>query len=454
MTHGEQAIWELLLSHHPPEHLHRALLWQVGRRPFRVCARCLGIALGTGLALLLGQTSLGRVAATPLPALLLVVAGIAPGMLDFHLQLVHARESTNPRRVLTGLSAGAAAGLSILLAPPCPPRFGPGRADAGRGLCPGSLDRRLPLGSACLPICPAMPPTASSASRRTRARGGTKPPLDLLPQPPQPRNQTMSASPDLSRRLFKIVAFFLLVAVVTVGSLPRPGGTGIPHLPVPPLALRALCGRIRGLRLVCQRRRGGRHGPPGDGRHAHDRPQPDRSLVRGHPSWPALRSPTAPTTSLRSSTASASAMPSSRFSSSWRLRRSIRAISRPRRRTTTGRRTASPCASSCRTSPGWPPRFAAPPPPCPSRASPIDRLVKRLDGLKTDLEYAAPRATASDGNGQMARIVETVRTLCEREAALGGESPGATVEAVRGDLDVLEPLLRERQQDVTKARSE
>ncbi|MFH0965818.1 MAG: DUF2085 domain-containing protein [Planctomycetota bacterium] len=115
-------VLRLLLSHHPPEHLHRTISLRWGGCRIHLCARCFGVLIGA-LALLV-SCSFSLVPALPVALCLLVVLSAAfPALLDFHLQLIHSRESTNPRRVFTGAAFGAALALALrraLAADPLP----------------------------------------------------------------------------------------------------------------------------------------------------------------------------------------------------------------------------------------------------------------------------------------------------------------------------------------------
>jgi len=110
-TEDERSLARFLFSHHPPEHRHRTVClgWRGGR--YRICARCLGIA--GGLILFVALRILGL---RPPESAWLVLASIAgaalPAILDFHVQLMGSCESTNPRRILTGVAFGCALALS------------------------------------------------------------------------------------------------------------------------------------------------------------------------------------------------------------------------------------------------------------------------------------------------------------------------------------------------------
>ena len=106
------SVGRLLLSHHPPEHIHRTVVLAWGRHRARVCSRCFGLVVGLLTVLLL-------VPAGNLPAwdrwfgAWLVLLCPIPAIVDFHGQLMGSWESTNLRRLLTGIILGAGVALSI-----------------------------------------------------------------------------------------------------------------------------------------------------------------------------------------------------------------------------------------------------------------------------------------------------------------------------------------------------
>jgi len=116
MLESESAIHSvsrLLLSHHPPQHSNRTILLQCGRHKFRVCSRCMGFIFGFIIPSLLAF-------ALNLPVrdrwfvVWLVLVSPIPAIVDFHGQLMDSWESTNLRRILTGMILGTGASLSIL----------------------------------------------------------------------------------------------------------------------------------------------------------------------------------------------------------------------------------------------------------------------------------------------------------------------------------------------------
>ncbi|MGH7490173.1 MAG: DUF2085 domain-containing protein, partial [bacterium] len=104
--------------------------------PMPICARCLGIyggfLVGLGLFVIVIKTADGRqrttdsgqrtagLTADPHPRLLsavryLLLIAVIPMLLDGGTQAIGLRESTNPLRLATGLTVGAAFGLWVLI---------------------------------------------------------------------------------------------------------------------------------------------------------------------------------------------------------------------------------------------------------------------------------------------------------------------------------------------------
>lgn len=85
----------MLLSHHPPCDYERT--WRIGS--LHVCVRCLGVLIGTGVALVSWDSwsSISLLAAS--------VAAI-PGVADFVLHELGTSPSHNPRRFITGACFG------------------------------------------------------------------------------------------------------------------------------------------------------------------------------------------------------------------------------------------------------------------------------------------------------------------------------------------------------------
>jgi len=111
----QNSLTELLLSHHPPQHLHRTLKLNIYGREIFLCARCSGILSGIIL-----YASLNKV--FPLfflqmgncTKLIIIIMGMLPALIDFYIQIIHLRESTNLRRIITGGLFGISCCQAIL----------------------------------------------------------------------------------------------------------------------------------------------------------------------------------------------------------------------------------------------------------------------------------------------------------------------------------------------------
>lgn len=97
-----ESLGFLLLSHHSRKNISHTLLIPIAGRNVRLCARCTGIAIGIALGLLSLKSLLGIFASYPLLIGLLPL----PGAIDWLLQVFRVRQSTNPRRVVTGVLIG------------------------------------------------------------------------------------------------------------------------------------------------------------------------------------------------------------------------------------------------------------------------------------------------------------------------------------------------------------
>lgn len=102
----------LLLCHHPPQHMNRTITFKIKGKAISVCARCSGILAGILLVLAAGLAGF-LPPLTPQMCLLVVLACSVPAVLDFHLQLMSIKESTNFRRINTGALFGVAVALSL-----------------------------------------------------------------------------------------------------------------------------------------------------------------------------------------------------------------------------------------------------------------------------------------------------------------------------------------------------
>ena len=110
-----ETVARLLLSHHPPEHLHRTLTVRVpGCGAVRLCARCCGVLTGLTVGTLLfaaapaSSLPTGRIARVAV-----VLLCVAPAVVDFQRQLLWGKESNNSRRLITGGLFGLALSLVV-----------------------------------------------------------------------------------------------------------------------------------------------------------------------------------------------------------------------------------------------------------------------------------------------------------------------------------------------------
>lgn len=97
----KHSVGRLLLSHHPPQHIHRTVSLRCGQRRYQVCARCLGVLLGLLFFSGLWVFGIG-VEITVLALWPLIIMLVLPAVVDFNRQLVSRYESSNPRRLITG----------------------------------------------------------------------------------------------------------------------------------------------------------------------------------------------------------------------------------------------------------------------------------------------------------------------------------------------------------------
>jgi len=84
---------------------HRSYEYNNNQMPF--CARDVGIFLGLAIGFIV---SLGRRINITLP---IIILSLIPIGLDGTIQLVTEYESTNPKRIITGMIAGIATGISL-----------------------------------------------------------------------------------------------------------------------------------------------------------------------------------------------------------------------------------------------------------------------------------------------------------------------------------------------------
>ena len=109
---ARHSVAALLLSHHPPEHLHRTVVLGWGRHRVRLCARCLGVAIGAVAAAAAAAVA-GPPAFSPWLVACCALAAAAGALVDFHGQMMRRWESTNARRLVTGAAFGAGLVVSV-----------------------------------------------------------------------------------------------------------------------------------------------------------------------------------------------------------------------------------------------------------------------------------------------------------------------------------------------------
>ncbi len=113
---AEPPAWEYLLSHHAPDRLSRTIPVRVGLRLVHFCARCSGQVLGAvgWLGIYFAARAVPFALFSPLGQILFAVLPM-PAAWDWISQTVQKRESTNPRRLLSGLLLGAALADALAL---------------------------------------------------------------------------------------------------------------------------------------------------------------------------------------------------------------------------------------------------------------------------------------------------------------------------------------------------
>ena len=108
-----ESLGYLLLAHHSRKNSSHTLTFQIQGKSLRLCARCTGITTGFIIGLLFLRGLLELFTSFPL----LIAIFPLPGAIDWLLQVFRVRESTNPRRIITGVLVGnlyAVGGVSML----------------------------------------------------------------------------------------------------------------------------------------------------------------------------------------------------------------------------------------------------------------------------------------------------------------------------------------------------
>ena len=97
-------VWFFMLSHHPYSRLSHTIRFGLGTKEVYLCARCTGIGIGMAVGLLyVNYLAYGFL---QYPGL--IVAFVLPATLDWLFQVFRFKNSTNPRRLVTGALVGQA----------------------------------------------------------------------------------------------------------------------------------------------------------------------------------------------------------------------------------------------------------------------------------------------------------------------------------------------------------
>lgn len=92
----------VILSHHSYRKISHTIQVKVGERRFYFCARCTGIVIGMPAGLLY----LNYLSTVFLQYPILIFVFTLPAIIDWLLQVFEYRDSSNPRRILTGALVG------------------------------------------------------------------------------------------------------------------------------------------------------------------------------------------------------------------------------------------------------------------------------------------------------------------------------------------------------------
>ncbi len=103
-----ESLGFLLLSHHRRKNLSHTLEIRVAGRTLNLCARCSGMGIGFVLGLVFLESLLGVFSSLPI----LIAVFPIPAAVDWLLQVFRVRDSTNPRRVVTGVLIGVVYALA------------------------------------------------------------------------------------------------------------------------------------------------------------------------------------------------------------------------------------------------------------------------------------------------------------------------------------------------------
>ena len=103
-TDSRPPVWFFILSHHPYSKLSHTIRVSLGRKETYLCARCTGIVMGMMVGLLYANYLAYGFLQYPG----LIVAFVLPSTVDWLFQVFKLRNSTNPRRLVTGALVGQA----------------------------------------------------------------------------------------------------------------------------------------------------------------------------------------------------------------------------------------------------------------------------------------------------------------------------------------------------------
>ncbi len=101
-TDSRPPFWFFILSHHSYSKLSHTIRVSLGRKEAYLCARCAGIGVGMTVGLLYANYLAYSFSQYPS----LIVAFTLPATMDWLFQVFRLKNSTNPRRLLTGALVG------------------------------------------------------------------------------------------------------------------------------------------------------------------------------------------------------------------------------------------------------------------------------------------------------------------------------------------------------------
>ena len=101
-TDSRPPLWFFMLSHHSYSKLSHTIRISLGKREVRLCARCTGIGVG----MLVGLSYVNYLAYDFLHYPALIFAFVLPAIVDWLFQVFRLKNSTNPRRLVTGALVG------------------------------------------------------------------------------------------------------------------------------------------------------------------------------------------------------------------------------------------------------------------------------------------------------------------------------------------------------------